>query len=161
MKRSLSGLTPECKKIVKNEERGRRANDRPNERTNERREEREKTSERIVGKLKMFSLTISILFVVLSNGFSLKPYFQFGFWFSWFKLLLTFITANVHPVQKCGMCCVLYERRIESNVNSAWAFGAVSGIIIWDKLIMRIFVTRLVVMMLKGKAKMRIIQWWY
>lgn len=46
--------------------------------------------EKSAGKLKMLSRSHSrSLHGVLSNGFSLKHYFQFGFWFSWFKLLLT------------------------------------------------------------------------
>lgn len=46
--------------------------------------------EKGAGKLKMLSRSHPrSLHGVLSNGFSLKHYFQFGFWFSWFKLLLT------------------------------------------------------------------------
>lgn len=72
----------------------------------------------------------NLVSLVLSNEFSLKPYFQFGFWFSWFKLLSN---SSVQKKKK--------GRKSSQNVNLC---AAVSGIIIWDKLIMSIFVTRIV-----------------
>lgn len=52
--------------------------------SSQRRENRERNRWKIENA---FSHNLASL--VLSNGFSLKPYFQFGFWVSWFKLIST------------------------------------------------------------------------